>query len=422
MSETILPHSETILPHLDAPPLPLPDLPRASTGGAPPSARAAGLLAAGYGLLLAAATLWIDGSVFFRLRSVARLDISSQVCAGLAAGDLLLSALLILGGLLLLSGKLRGRTLLLIFTWMVLPIMLAGMIVMIVAVREGQSQPSLMIALFWFHSAVSACSILLGLVLGWLLLNGAAARWNDAAKARPAPPALPWARPRMSVKALLSLIFAFLPPFGLMQTISLILGVLGMRAIRRSGGQRWGRGMAAAGSMLSLLILLSAAALCGYAGSVTVSEMSGRGEGESVTRGLMELDAAERLCAQLHPADPAASPRTITDLLRATASFAPVDPSTAAELSAADTDTHAADAQPYRGYFFKISRWSDVPADDASANYVIFAYPADSSGPTFVLDAQGQIKRILHLSLPPPASLSHSQADAWDAEKVLDAR
>jgi hypothetical protein len=67
-------------------------------------------------------------------------------------------------------------------------------------------------------------------------------------------------------------------------------------------------------------------------------------------------------------------------------------------------------------------RRSDVPADDASANYVIFTYPADSSGPTFVLDAQGQIKRILHLSLPPPASLSHSQADAWDAEKVLDAR
>lgn len=413
--------SQTIPPPLDAPPLPLPDLPRASIG-APPAARAAGLLAAGYGLLLAAASLWIDGSVFFRLTGVPRLDISSQACAGLAAGDLLLSALLILGGLLLLGGKLRGRTLLLVFSWMVLPIMVAGMIATIVAVREGRSQPGVMIALFWFHLAVSACSILLGLMLGWLLLNGAAARWNDAAKARPAPPALPWAGPRMSVQALLSLILAFLPPFGLMQTISLILGVLGMRAIRRSGGQRWGRGMAAAGSILSLFILLSAAALCGYAGSVTVSEISGRSEGESVTRRLMEIDAAERLCAQLHPADPSASPRTISDLLRATASFAPVDPATAAELCAADTDAHAADARPYRGYLFKFSHWSDAAADDTSPNYLIFAYPADSAGPAFTLDAQGQIQRLTHLAGPPPSAVSHTQVDNWFAEKVLDAR
>ena len=417
--------TQVMEPNIELPPLPLPQIasePRSAPRSVPGSARTAGFLALLFGLLLGGAGGRLIGPALRSLFSTVAPANVRYLIVGVAGAFALVSVLLALGGLLLACGRLIGRTTLLTFSWITLPLMAAAVIVAANAVDFAGSSAGELIPLFWFTAAAGGACILFSIVLGWLLLTGAAAQWRDAARPRRSPTGLPDFQPRMSIAALLSLIFSFLPPFGLMQLIALIMGVKSLGTIRRSNGMRYGRGLAIAGTIISLTVFVAAAGLCGVISGSIVMDASRREVQAGMIARLIELDAAQHVFHQSHRGEPASSIKTVSNLLIATAPFHPLDPEIARLISLADFDAHGSDARPYRGYLFGVSLCPDAARDDPAKDAVILAWPAKGDGKSLMLRSDGQFTVFDHPTGQPPATLSQSQIDAWETTKSDFAR
>ncbi len=82
---------------------------------------------------------------------------------------------------------------------------------------------------------------------------------TDIAQPTASPPVAP--TPQLSIMALMSLVLAFLGCLLIPQIVSLVLGVLALRRIRRSHGMLTGRGLAIGGICVSSVFLLFVAAI-----------------------------------------------------------------------------------------------------------------------------------------------------------------
>lgn len=416
---------------LIAPPLPLPAIaaptPTTTTTRlrAPALVRAAGAVTCAYGALMLAAIVVMDGSTLRRMQTGGELLVSRGMIGGFAGAGALLAALLLAGGILLLCGRRAGRGLALVYVWAVGPIMAIGAFATAIAADAHESHVSALLPLLWFHAAAAGLCALVGLVLGIFLLTGPAARWADAsAKPRPATRPGEASSPRISIAALVSLIFVFLPPPLIMQMVSLGLATRALGVIRRSNGARYGRGMAITASMLSLFVVLLAIALALIGSTAIIREAAARDAPDDVIHRLMELDLAQRLYSQMrldHSAPGAPCTSSVCDLLNATARYSPVEAETAAAISRADAGMSGRPAQAYGGYLFKIARGDGSASDGSAVNWAIFAWAPQRDRPTLMLDAAGTIS-VFHPTGEPPATLASAQTENWHASQVVSAR
>jgi hypothetical protein len=326
----------------------------------PPQVRATGVLA-----ILMAAVMPAAVALAF-LRFPEERILSLLVSAGIAAVGALV---LMLGGGAFLARARWGRVPLAIFAWTALPAA-AGLTV---ATSDRVANHGAPVGLYYLYGGVGLAAGLFALVLALSLLFGRVAAWGDGT------PAPAWEGPsRQSTLALLSLIFAFAPPWGFMHIVSLLLGTLAIGQIRRARGELHGRGLAIAGISVSggLLVL-------GFLGSSAAAYFVADrvpADARVARKHLEELALVQRLHGELDwDKDGRDNPCTTTltallDAGPADGSGGPLDASAIRALRAADCGVHGDRAVPVAGYVFRLeaeeSRWAieALPKRDARAH------------------------------------------------------
>ncbi len=390
----------------------------------PSAVRCAGVLALVQGIALVITCAGIDGLVLWKMHP------SSQAKAGCLIFSLLATipaALLPIGGALLSFGKRAGRTILLVYAWIAIPLLLIGALLSTVAFNsmESGNQPAHIV---FFHTGIASASIFFTIILTWLLFLGRARDWSDAVLMSRRPPPMPLSPDAVQyrqtqVTAILSIIFAFLPPPLVMQMLSLGLGLQALGAIRRSGGRRTGRALAIVGCSVSLLMLLMTAVGVGAAVAGFASDSSSREGGHLVARRLLELNVAQQAYRNLkrNPQTPGADCSTsVSDLLNATSELSPMEANTDAEVRAADATALGDRATPYHGYLFTLVHFEDWGDQDSQKNWAILAWPTSSSIGLFpvsrdawMLGSDGQISPLKYTPGGVPQHISRSQIEQW---------
>jgi hypothetical protein len=388
--------------------------------------RFAGFAAFLQGLAMVIACTLFDGLAFVRLGDAASAQPMRWVAVAFGAVGIVLGLLLFIGGFLLMTSRYVGRALPLVYGWAVIPLMLGGMIASAMVATSQNNGNALFASIFWFHSAMATGSILFGIVIAWILLTGNSARWIDSRRGSLPAPLPAGASPLLCVPALLSLIFAFLPPPILMQIASLILGLCALGMIRRSNGNHWGRGMAITGTLVSLTLLLLVGTISAGAAVGIVLTDSAKQNEKTISARLDELGLAQHVYQQMSLASDGSGgdcTSSLTDLLNATSAVSPVEDSP--ELVAADRATLGASATPYHGYYFKLTTWADARADDPAPHWVIFAWPARWLGSThavLMLQPGNPPMRLIGLEGEPPTNPTHDQIDPLQSERVEPAK
>ena len=348
-----------------------------ATAPCPPQVRAMGVLALAMGVTLPAVAVL----AMHRFPDEAVLGPLGVAIAALGG------LLLVLGGCAFLARARWGRVPLWLYAWGAWP---AGTM-LVVAAAERVAAHGAPRALFTLAAGATLGAGLFALLLGGGLLFGRVAAWTDGAPAprREGPST-------QSTQALLSLIFAFVPPWGVMHAVSLLLGIRAIGRIRRARGALHGRGMALAGVFVSagLFVLVCA-------GFVAASHFKAGGGAAGVHEARMrlrELALLQRLHGELDwDGDGRDNPctTTLTALLDAGAkdrAAGPIDAALAEALRAADEGVRGAKATPLDGYVYRLET---PPADDEGARpWRIRAYArSDGRAPTLEVDDQSEPKR-----------------------------
>lgn len=377
----------------------------------PSATRAAGWLALLHGCVLAAACAVVDGPVAFGA-SASRATLLGCIVFG--SVGLITAVLLLIGGALLARGKRAGRTMLLVTAWTALPLIFAGALVAGAALNASRPGDVQAYGALNFHMIAAGASAAFILFLTWMLLTGRTREWSDAELLSHRPPLPPGLAPRMQVTALLSLIFAFLPPVLVMQMISLGLGMGALGAIRRSAGARTGRVMAIIGVSASSLFLVAMALGIGVGVTALYLETSTNQSTYLVSQRLMELNVAQQGYSRLNldPQNPGGDCTTsIADLLARTANLNAMEPSDAADISA---------GHEYHGYHFSMVRFTDGDEQDSNHGWAILAWPTVRNkfqlGPPAnaqMLESNGTIIELKNVPGAMPGTLTHDQVSQW---------
>jgi hypothetical protein len=310
----------------------------------PPAARIIGLAA-----LLLALVLVITALLGW-LRYPDLRGLTTTVAVAASVGALLLT----LGGGAFLFGARMGRFPLWLWIWTAWPIV-AGLML---ATAANTAEVNGATSLFTLYAGVGIVVALFALALGWSLLTGPVAAWLSG----PVTPAPAGTVSRRSILALLSLIFAFSPPWLLLNSASLVLGILALDRIRRAGGTLHGRGMAWTGIIVSSIIFMVAFGSIGISAYFVASNP--QADERIAVASLRALIVAQRVDQQLHSQSVTTPiPTNLADWLAQLPADGAPGPLTAAELTAlaaADVGKHGANAVPYGGYVFRM----DPPATE----------------------------------------------------------
>ena len=168
---------------------------------------------------------------------------------------LIMSFLLLVGGIGMVLGRMWGRRLCLVYAVPALPLMALSALALIIlsAVVQAKGGPSES-----FNVLVASVLFpIFSVLLMSLLMTGENRKWADRMLA--GPDAAPSEAPGLSVLALLSLVFSLVlfPPV-FFQIPGIILGFMALKEISRSGGRLRGRGMARLGIVFGFLVPLLA--------------------------------------------------------------------------------------------------------------------------------------------------------------------
>ena len=172
------------------------------------------------------------------------------------------SLLLLVGGIGMFRGRLWGRKLSLVYAISLFPVAFVGFVAVIVSTamvqvsgKLGQDVDKLLI--------FGICGgPIYAIVLMVLLLSNNTKRWAYTVRHGQAPPrdGDPDEQPSTSRLAILSLIFSPLICLPLIaQITAVVMGILALGRIRRSEGRLKGRGLAIAGLVVSVVIILALA-------------------------------------------------------------------------------------------------------------------------------------------------------------------
>jgi hypothetical protein len=343
----------------------------------PPQVRAFGLLS----VLLALSVAAAGATAFLRFPQGSEVGLMGASLAGMGA------SLLLLGGVALLARARWGRIPLWLFVWGAWPVGCA----MTVAAAAQVADAGAAFELFLRAAGVSVGVAVFAFVLGRALLFGPVAAWTDGMPAarREGPSSA-------SALALLSLIFAFVPPWGLMHAVSLLLGILAIGRIRRARGALHGRGLAIAGVCVSTGVFLLLTAGLG----VAASYRAGRGVADEgrARQHLRDLAVLQGIYGELDlDGDGNENPCTTTltallDACRNHAATGPLDAAAMDALRAADRGVHGDRARPVAGYVFELQppsfevdgapQWTirAVPWRDGAAAHLELAPPTRRGG------------------------------------------
>jgi len=241
----------------------------------PPSIRFAGWLgiiagsgeaAAAVGITLWSANAWKSASEQAGPEALQAGLVSLWITCGLC---LAFALVCLIDGALLLSGRRIGRPL----AYSILPLALLTTLGTQIGGRIGKNLAELAMQeaasrseAFFSHAEVEYLSptplfgILAGIAI-MILVSQESARARALLRSAPALPGratttAPLVNSRQCMPALLSLILAFVPMMMLTQLASIILGIVALRQIRRSGGELSGRWMAITGIVTSSLLWL----------------------------------------------------------------------------------------------------------------------------------------------------------------------
>lgn len=329
-----------------------------SAAPCPPQVRAIGGLA----LLMGATLPAVAAFLLFRFPQERVLGF---VSAGLSVFGALL---LLLGGGAFVARARWGRIPLALFAWTAWPAA-AGLTMAAATQVAEHGAPA---GLYHLHAGAGLGAGLFGLVLGLCLLFGRVAAWGDGTTSpgRAGPSTL-------STLALVSLITAFAPPWGLMHLVSLLLGTLAIGSIRRARGGQHGRGLAITGICISGGVFFLAFA--GVNAAAFFLADRGTAEASAARRHLQELALLQRLHGELDwDRDGRSNPctTTLTALLRAgpkDGSSGPLDPAEAEALRAADYGALGDRAVPLEGYVFRLE--AESSGDEGAPRWSITACP-----------------------------------------------
>lgn len=191
---------------------------------------------------------------------------------------LIMSFILLAGGIGMVLGRMWGRKLCLIYAVPALPLMALSALALVIlgAVVQTKGGPSKSFEVL----VASVLFPIFSVLLMGLLMTGENRKWADRMLA--GPDAAPADAPGLSVLALLSLVFSLVvfPPV-FFQIPGIILGFMALKEISRSGGKLRGGGMARFGIVFGFLVpLLAIAGLVLLIVAIVRAEKGGRARRE----------------------------------------------------------------------------------------------------------------------------------------------